>query len=90
MAELPASLTSYLQSFFVKVLLVVRPHLDAESIQKLATEAAARSYQYSQDHPYATGYLVLNIGLMPVLGSGWLTGRLLPTRGLWTLGTNRR
>lgn len=75
-----------LQRFFIEVLSVARPHLSAESIRALAAEAAARSYQYAQDHPYGTAFAVLNIGLMPILGTSWLTASLLKVVGFGPLG----
>jgi hypothetical protein len=80
------TLVSYLQTLFSEVLSLVRPHLDAESIRALAAEAAARSAQYARDHPYSTTFTILNVGLMPILGAGWLTGSLLKFVGFGPLG----
>lgn len=86
MADIAAKNLSYLQAFFIRVLSITRPHLDAESMRTLAVQAAARSMKYAQDHPYATAFAALNIGLAPILGAGWLTAPLLKLLGFGPFG----
>ena len=86
MADLAAKNLSYLQAFFIRVLSLTRPQLDAEAMRALAVQAAASSMKYAQDHPYATAFATLNVGLAPILGAGWLTAPLLNLLGFGPLG----
>lgn len=60
--------------------------MSAESIQAAASVASETSCAYIKAHPYQSIFMALNIGLAPVLGSGWLTAPLLNAIGFGPLG----
>lgn len=77
---------SRMTDWYSKVLTYLLPHLTPENVRNLASAAAERAVQYTQDHPYATVFTAANIGLMPILGAGWMTAGLLKVIGFGPLG----
>jgi len=75
-----------LVDFYIKVLTHLRPRLSLYEVQRLAASAATVGMEYGKAHPYRAAFTVVGVGLTPILGSGWMTARLLESIGFGPLG----
>ena len=75
-----------LVDFYIKVLTHLRPHLSLHEAQRLAASAAIVAMEYGKAHPDRAAFTVVGVGLTPILGSGWMTARLLESIGFGPLG----
>lgn len=62
------------------------PDLSAAEVQRLATSATTIALGHAKAHPYMTGFTVLQLGIAPLLGTGWMTASLLRAVGFGPLG----
>lgn len=77
------SLRRILFDFYVKVLIFLRPHL---SLDEVAGNATTIAVEYAKDHPYHTTFTAVGVGLVSILGAGWLTAPLLKLIGFGPQG----
>lgn len=78
--------TTNLTEWYSKIITLRLPQLTAEDVQIIAAAAAERALKYTQDHPYATAFAVIQIGLSPILGTGWVGTGILKIVGFGPLG----
>jgi len=86
MSQLQFPSTEILVAFYTKVLAYLRPTLTGPDLPTMAADAAKAATNYAKTHPYQGIFVAINVGLMPVLGSGWLTTQLLKIIGFGPLG----
>jgi hypothetical protein len=86
MANHHTTLTHLFTEIYAKVLTCKLPDLSAAEMQRLAASAASIAVEQAKAHPYKAGFTVLQLGLAPVLGAGWLTAPLLQAVGFGPLG----
>ena len=86
MSQAANSSSSTLATFYTTVRAHKIPHLSFPEILNLATTAAAAAPAHAKAHPYRAGWMVLSLGLAPILGLGWVTAALLRVIGFGPLG----
>ncbi len=86
MTEVYGGLWQTLVTLYATVLSYSLPQMSPHEIQAMANTAANAAMEHAKAHPYVAGFAVLNIGLTPILGAGWLIASLLQAIGFGPLG----
>ena len=55
-------------------------------VQRLATSAAKVAMEYGKAHPYQRAFILVGVGLTPILGLGWVAEGLLKLVGFGAQG----